>query len=64
MVIAVRVDLDEYSIKFYIDDKQQGETMNLKKDKIYYPTIAYNSNQHGDVADPDDSPQYQLILCD
>ena len=56
MIMAVRVDLDEYSIKFYFDDEQQGKTINLKKDQIYYPAIAYGSVDH--------ESQYQLILCD
>ena len=65
MVIAVRVDLDTHSIKFYLNDKQKGKTINIDKVGVYYPTISYWGGHHWVMdADTNIYAQYQLLKCD
>ena len=63
-VISVKVDLEEYSVEFYLDDKQQGTIIKLKEE-TFYPAIAYRCGKPLpiglNVNNLSHRPQYQLL---
>ena len=40
-VIRVRVNLQKWSIRFWLNGNKVGKQMHLKRDKAYYPVIAF-----------------------
>jgi tripartite motif-containing protein 9/67 len=47
-VIGVRLDLNQGTLRFYIDDQAHGPIAfnNLVQGDIYYPAISLNKNVH------------------
>ena len=47
-VIRVRVNLEKWAIRFWLNGKKVGKQMHLERDKAYYPVIAFAGNcQYG-----------------
>ena len=59
-IIVLEVDMDQHTLKFYIDNIQQGLTISIGDDIEYWPAIAYEYCE----LPFDYCPKYRLISCE